>query len=177
MLSCFATGWQTARRIEDKLSSMQMEAKAVQILFDTSSLQGKSDFWKINIYIYIYFFFLNWGMPPFFCGFCIFWQPNVISGHSQKLCQHGWLSLTAPWAVDKALSIRPQGARSANLLMTTFLQSQTTGAILSTWQLPLCQWVTWLTNRWIRLQKMILLQVIPTLTYYSDIRVSHINWW
>ena len=172
MLSCFATGWQTARRIEDKLSSMQMEAKAVQILFDTSSLQGNRIFGKL-----IYLFFWIGGCHLFFCGFCIFWQPNVISGHSQKLCQHGWLSLTAPWAVDKALSIRPQGARSANLLMTTFLQSQTTGALLSTWQLPLCQWVTWLTNRWIRLQKIILLQVIPTLTYYSDIRVSHINWW
>lgn len=32
------------RRIEDKLNAMQMEAKAVQILFDTSSLQGNRIF-------------------------------------------------------------------------------------------------------------------------------------
>ena len=35
------------RRIEDKLSQLQMEAKLVQVMFDTSSLQGNRNLARV----------------------------------------------------------------------------------------------------------------------------------
>ncbi len=100
--------WVSCRRLENKLLDMQMEAKLVQILFDTSSLQGNRTCYernqeKMNQRITI---------TQHFC------HTSTDAGLSLEHFLGGWLLLIPPLVPNKGPFTGPHAMRRGSRRMT-----------------------------------------------------------
>lgn len=82
------------RRMEDKLDSLHLEMKLVQVLFDVSSTHGNRNlpYYIITTLLFVLMFeFKSWSLK------FIFPAQTINSEHFQPVCPHGWWCKIVPW--------------------------------------------------------------------------------